>query len=112
MNNLFSIDDLFAQMFPWLSAISWDLGTILTSIIFLWFIVLAFDWVKEMLDQRISMNGYRKMSDNYFDNAKEEFQRRSKLTEGTLKWEESNMLYKQYLSESATLKVKSKGLKR
>jgi len=107
MNNMFSIDDLFSQMFPWLSGISWDLGTILTSIVFLWFLLLAFDWVKVMFDNRIYSGRLIKSADSYYGEAESILAERNNYFKESIEWEESNLRYKSFLRKSVDARVKS-----
>jgi hypothetical protein len=106
MNNMFSIDDLFSQMFPWLSGISWDLGTILTSIVFLWFLLLGFDWVKAMFGLRIDRHFEGKHADYYFEQAESARSSRDTHAEGSIHYEEQNLIYKNFLNKSVNSRIK------
>ena len=106
MQNLFSIDQLFAQIFPWLSGISWDLGTVLIAIIFLWFIVLAFDWLQEMMLGAWTSHRYRKASDEYLRRAELSREARDSNLRGTDAWKQQDLVYQGWLRKSADASIK------
>lgn len=107
---MFTLDQLFTQIFPWLEGISWDLGTVLTGIVFLWFLVMAFDWLKEMFLGRMESSRYHKAAGFYYNEAKRVRDMRDMLNKDTIDYEEADLLYKSYLRKSASLRVKGRGL--
>jgi hypothetical protein len=103
---IFTIDQLFAQMFPWLAGISWDLGTILTSIVFLWFLLLAFDWVKVMVLGRWESNRHYKWADKFSSAAEEARAARDTNNTGSVSWKEQDLVYHKFLNKAAESRVK------
>lgn len=106
MTNLFSIDQLFAQMFPWLAGISWDLGTILTAIVFLWFLLLAFDWVQEMLLGKWERSRQYKWADKFSSAAETARAARDTSARGSVSWKEQDLVYRKFLNKAAESRVK------
>ena len=106
MTNPFTIDQLFDQMFPWLSGISWDLGTILTSLVFLWFLLLGFDWVKAMLLGGWERSQYAKWGDRYTSAAEEARMARDTNLRGSAAWAEQDLVYRKFLNKAANARIK------
>ena len=106
MQNLFSIDQLFAQIFPWLSGISWDLGTVLTAIVFLWFLVLGFDWLKIMLLGNLERRRYDAASTEYLNRAEIARGARDTWGKGTKEWLHHDLLYKEWVRKSVNARMK------
>ena len=103
---MFSLDTLFAQIFPWMTGISWDLGTILTGLVFLWFLILGFDWVKEMLLGNWERNQSSKWADRYSSAAEEAFMARNTNRRGSAAWQEQDMVYRKFISKAADQRIK------
>jgi len=103
---MFSIDQVFDQIFPWLSGISWDLGTILTSLVFLWFLLLGFDWVKVMLFGHLEQKRYIRHADHLYDRAESALKTRDVFDKGSIEWAEQDLMYKRYLRKSVDSRVK------
>ena len=99
---MFTIDQLFAQMFPWIEGVSWDLGTILIATVFIWVIIMAFGLIKDMLSVRLANN----QADFYYEKAEEALNARMESHQGSIEWEQNDMLYKRYLRKSVDSKMK------
>ena len=106
MTNPFSIDQLFAQMFPWLTGISWDLGTILTALVFLWFLLLAFDWIQAMLLGSWERKRHYHWADKFSSAAEDARAARDSNAYGSSAWKESDMVYRKFLNKAAESRVK------
>lgn len=97
---MITIDDIFAQIFPWMEGISIDLGTILIALVFLSFLVLGFDYVMQMLGTRMQTNRNSLWADNYYKAAESARQSRDTWNKDSIEWEEQNSLYKKFLNKS------------
>jgi len=103
---MFTIDMIFDQMFPMLSDISWDLGTVLTGMVFLWLIAEAGILVWEMIDGRLQGHFARRDADTYLSRAEEARRARDANAAGSAAWIQQNMVYQQFLRKSADSQVK------
>lgn len=103
---MFTLDQLFDQIFPWLSGISWDIGTLLTGLIFLSFIALGFDWVMQMFGMSMERRRYNSWSERYYSAAEEALDRRGYFEKGSSEWLKHDMMYKELLRKSAKSQVK------
>ncbi len=103
---MFTINDIFNQIFPWLEGISWDVGTVLTGIVFLGFLVLGFDWVMSMLDYRFQISRSNDWAEKYYLSAENARNVRDSFSKGSIEWENQNMIYKKFLNKSADARVR------
>ena len=104
---MFTIDQLFSQIFPWMEGISWDLGTILTALVFLWFLVLAFDWVMMMMGDRVMVSRSRKAADYWEEEARTVAMSRDTLQRGSTDWAVQDALHRKMVRRAADLRMKS-----
>ncbi len=51
---MFTLDTLFQNIFPQIEGISWDIGTLLTGILVLGFILMALDMIKTAFGYRVA----------------------------------------------------------
>lgn len=102
------MQDVFSQMFPMLSGISLDLGTILLALLGLGFLMIGFDLVKVMLFGQYERNRYFRASKYYYDEAKTARSMRDMFQEGTIEWEEQNLLYKNSIRKSVDMRIKGR----
>ncbi|SHO45294.1 hypothetical protein [Desulfopila aestuarii] len=103
---MFTIDMIFDQMFPMLSEISWDLGTVLTGMVFLWLIAEAATLLWEMIDGRLQGHVARRNADTYLSRAEEARRARDTNAAGSAAWMQQDMVYKRFLRKSADSSVK------
>ena len=100
------MDDIFSQMFPILSGISFDLGTVLTAILFLGFLVIGFDLIKAMLFGRMDRHYASKHADYFYSQAEQARQSSDSNTRGSIGWEEQNLIYQRFLRKSVDSRLK------
>ena len=103
---MFTLDTLFAQIFPWMPAISWDLGTILTALVGLGLMLTAFDWVQEMLLGKWERSRHYKWADQFYSAAEEARAARDTNLKGSVAWDEQNMVYRKLLDKASSSRVK------
>ena len=106
--NMFTLDQLFDQIFPWMTGISWDLGTVLTGLVFLWVLAEAFNLLSQMLLGRIGGYISDRDSDHYLDQARKQESMAMEYSEGSIEREYHSLMQKSYLNDS----VRSKRRKR
>lgn len=106
MTGMFTIDQIFDQLFPALSGISWDLGTLLTALMFLWIIAEGATLLWEMMDSRIQGHFHRKDADYYLEQAEYARFTRDELIRDTALWDVEDLVYKKYIRKSADSYVK------
>ena len=98
---MFTIDMIFDQMFPMLSDISWDLGTVLTGLVFLWLIGEAGALLFSMIDGRLQGHFARRDADTFLSRAEEARRARDTNAAGSAAWIQQDMVYKRFLRKSA-----------
>ncbi len=105
---MFTIDQIFTNIFPWLEGISWDVGTLLTGLLFLSFLVLGFDYLKLMFFGRFEVQRFNKAADKYYDEAESAWNERDTFDQNSLEWEERNLTYKSLLKKSVDSRVRGR----
>jgi hypothetical protein len=106
MNEMFTMQDIFSQMFPFLSGISFDLGTVLLGILSLGFLIVGFDLIKAMLFGRYERYQYGKHADYYLSQAEEARMARDTQASGSVRWQEQDMIYRRFLKKSVDSRIK------
>lgn len=107
MDTMYTMDQIFSNMFPMVKGISWDLGTVMIGIFTLGFILIGFDFIKDMLFGRFESSRNRRWADKYLDEAENIREARNTLEKGTAAWDEQDLLYKSFVRKSAKLREKS-----
>jgi len=93
-------------MFPMLSGITWDLGTLLTALVMLWMIAEGAGLLWTMMDRRIQGHFSRKHADYWLDQAEDVRRARNTLQSGSSAWAEQDLLYKKMIRKAADSRLK------
>ncbi len=101
---MFTLDDIFNQIFPWMEGISIDLGTILIALVFLSFLLLGFDWVMEMLGTRIGGRIADRNHGYFMDEAAKHEKESMLYADGSIQRSYHEGMMKSYISDAVRAK--------
>lgn len=102
---MFEIDDIFSAVFPFLEGISFDVGTLIVGMLLLTFIVIGFDYVKDVLGSMVNTSFNNRQAKYYYNQAEKYRSSMGSLNPDSLGYEEAQMLYKANLRKSVSHRV-------
>ena len=105
---MFTLDTIFDQLFPLLSDVSWDLGTVLTGMVFLWILAEGATLLWEMMDNRLQGHIAGRNADRYLGEARRHEELAMGFAEGSVERDFHERLQSSYLGDA----VRSKRRKR
>ena len=100
------MDQAFQVALPLLGQIQLDVGTVISGIVLLMFLIVGFDLVTAMLLPRFESRRYGRSADYFEEQARNVREARDSWSRDSFEWEQQNLVYKKLLNKGADLRVK------
>ncbi|MGL1932720.1 MAG: hypothetical protein OCC45_13325 [Desulfotalea sp.] len=98
---MFTLEDIFKQVFPFLEGISFDVGTVIVAMLLISFIVIGFDYVRDILESFL----LGRQADAFSSSASTALSARNSFSKGSQEYDKADMMYRGYLNKSASADI-------
>lgn len=105
---MFTLNDIFTQLFPALEGMSVDVGTVIVGMLALTVICCGFDFVKDILLNRVHSMANERRANKYLSQAEKSRENMGLYEEGSFAYEFERRIYQKSMNNAVNHESKAR----